>query len=288
MSDLRGNPHALPGAAGPQIHVIATNGTTLYAETRGLGPPVLIIAGGAEDAEGWRPVAERIVGHTVVTYDRRGTLRSGREDWPGGGAAQHADDAAALLHELGLREAVVLGSSSGGVIAVELAIRHPASVRRVLAYEPGYLTAVPDGRELQASVRASIGAYLSEHPGDWAGAYDAFAEATAPEPAQERGFVASPEGDAWYAKRERGNAEAFIRDDVPLITAQFIDETAFATCPVEIRFACGAHAHPSFLAISTRLSAIRGDEPDVIEGTGHALYLEPDAAAAYLGLRLGA
>ena len=36
-------------------------------------------------------------GYEVVTYDRRGTGRSGREDWPGGGAAQHADDAAALI-----------------------------------------------------------------------------------------------------------------------------------------------------------------------------------------------
>ena len=41
-------------------------------------------------------------GYEVVTYDRRGTGRSGREDWPGGGADQHADDAAALIHQLGL------------------------------------------------------------------------------------------------------------------------------------------------------------------------------------------
>ena len=36
-------------------------------------------------------------GYEVVTYDRRGTGRSGRDDWPGRGAGQHADDAAALL-----------------------------------------------------------------------------------------------------------------------------------------------------------------------------------------------
>ena len=43
-------------------------------------------------------VAERLEDHTVVTYDRRGTLRSGRDDWPGAGSSQHADDAAAVLH----------------------------------------------------------------------------------------------------------------------------------------------------------------------------------------------
>jgi pimeloyl-ACP methyl ester carboxylesterase len=135
MVEPQDNPHALPEAPAPRVHVAAVNGTTLYTEVRGTGPPVLIIPGGAEDAEGWRPVAERIAGHTVVTYDRRGTLRSGRADWPGGGAAQHADDAAALLETLGLGRAIVLGGSSGGVIAVQLALRHSAAVRLVLAYE---------------------------------------------------------------------------------------------------------------------------------------------------------
>ncbi len=140
--DLRTNPDAVAGAGEPTIGRHRVNGTTLYAEVRGDGPAVLLIPGGAEDAEGWRAVAERLHGWTVVTYDRRGTLRSGREDWPGHGSAQHADDAAALLRALGLADVVVFGGSSAGVIAVQLAIRHPTLVRRALVYEPGYLRAV--------------------------------------------------------------------------------------------------------------------------------------------------
>ncbi len=128
MADLRDDPLAVPGSDPPRIVRPAVNGTTLYAEVRGAGSVVLLIPGGAEDAEGWRPVAERLSGHTVVTYDRRGTLRSGREDWPGQGSAQHAADAAALLTALGLGDAVVFGGSSAGIIAVQMALRHPTIV----------------------------------------------------------------------------------------------------------------------------------------------------------------
>jgi len=109
-------PDAPPGVAG--LHHV--NGTTLHAEVRGAGPAILLVPGGTEDAEGWRPAAERLTGHTVVTYDRRGTLCSGSEDWPGRGSAQHVDDAAGLLLELGLSDVVVFGGSSAGIIATAL------------------------------------------------------------------------------------------------------------------------------------------------------------------------
>ena len=32
-----------------------------------------------------------------------------------------------------------------------------------------------------------------------------------------------------------------------------------------------------------RLAAARGSAPDVIDGVGHAIYLDPDLAAAYIG-----
>jgi pimeloyl-ACP methyl ester carboxylesterase len=265
------------------IQTLAVNGTTLYAEVRGEGAPVLIVPGGAEDAEGWRPVAERLTNHTVVTYDRRGTLRSGRDDWPGKGAAQHADDAAALLDVLGLRGAVVLGGSSAGVIAVQLAIRHPGSVGRVLAYEPGFLRSVPAGRQAQTTVLGSIAAYLEEHPGDWAGAHAEFERATAPDPASGvAGYLADAGAYEWHARREAANAEPFVRDDVPLLSTADVDEAAVASTPADIRFAYGSRSGPLFRDIATGLASIRGEHPEVIDGAGHALYLTPELAAAYI------
>ena len=260
----------------------AVNGTSLYAEVRGAGPVVLLIPGGAEDAEGWRPVAERLSGHTVVTYDRRGTLRSGRDDWPGQGSAQHAADAAALLATLGLGDAVVFGGSSAGIIAVRMALRHPGIVRRVLVFEPGYFYEVPDGPRLQASVAAVVRAHLDGHPEDWAGAYAAFVDATSSGGSPETGGLAAAPVHEWHARREAMDAEPFARDDVPILTLERVDHDALARAAVEIRFSHGMRSSPIFHEIATSLAGVRGAVPDVIDGVDHACYLEPDRIAAYI------
>ena len=285
-SDLRTNPDAMPGAPSPSIGRYSVGGTTLYGEVRGSGPPILLVPGGAEDAEGWRPVAERLSGHTVVTYDRRGTLRSGRDDWPGGGSAQHADDAATLLRILGLDKVTVFGGSSAGIIAVQLALRHPGLVRRALVYEPGYFLAVPGGDEVHARASAAIEAHLEAHASDWAGAYAAFARAAFPSPHPEgRGFLAPPPGRDWYAAREDLNAEALLRDDIPLLTTEQPDDAAIAALGVDVRFSYGTASPPIFQEIAEDLAAVRGEVPDVLEGVGHSLYHYPDEAAEYIASR---
>jgi pimeloyl-ACP methyl ester carboxylesterase len=259
------------------------NGTTLHAEVRGAGPAILLIPGGAEDAEGWRPVAERLSGCTVVTYDRRGTLRCGREDWPGGGSAQHADDAAGLLLELGLGDVVVFGGSSAGIIAMQVAILHPALLQRALVCEPGYLRCALGGDELRSRVASAVDAYLARHPRDWPGAYRAFARAASSAPGSEsHDLLAAPPGKEWHRQREELNAEAFVRDDVPILTAEVPDEASLASSPVDIRFSHGSETGAVFKDISLHLAAVRGATPDIIDGVGHALYLHPDAAADYL------
>jgi pimeloyl-ACP methyl ester carboxylesterase len=303
---LRNDPDAVPGGVPPRIGYHRVNGTSLYAEVRGAGPAVLIIPGGAEDAEGWQPVAERLSGHTVVTYDRRGTFRSGRDAWPGRGSAQHADDAAALLGGLGVDHVVVFGGSSGGIVALQLALRHPALVRRALVYEPGYLRVVPDGAALQAHVAASAEERLSRHPGDWTGAYGAFERAAsgvlASVPARSPGPAGAapgdepagdgahsdaepPDGRQWYRQREVRNAEAMLRDDIPILTAEIPHDEALASTGVDVRFSYGADSGALFRDISSHLAALRGDVPEVIDGVGHAIYLHPDVAADYIRRR---
>lgn len=284
------NPHPTSRPPGPRAahQAVAThqavNGTTLYVEVRGAGPAILLIPGGAEDAEGWRPVAERLARHTVVTYDRRGTQRSGREAWPGGGSAQHADDAAALLANLGLQDAVVFGGSSGGIVAIQLATRHPPLVRRALVYEPGYLRCVPEGAKLHRLAIDAVRRHLECHPRDWAGAQAALVRvAERAAGARSGGFLEHSAATDWYARREAANSEAMVRDDVPILTAECIDEAALASLRAEVRFAYGTDSPALFRLIATRLAAVRGDAPDVIEGVGHALYLQPEAAAAYIG-----
>ena len=277
------NPDALPLADPPRVHRCHVNGTTLHAELRGSGPALLIIHGGGEDAEVWRPVAERLEAFTVVTYDRRGTLRSGRDDWPGRGSAQHADDAAALLHVLQLDGCVVFGSSSAGVIALQLALRHPVLVPRALVFEPGLFRQLPGGASTLSPVWHAIDDHLAARPGDWLGALAAFrgAVSAAIGPAADELVAPSP-GKAWYASREEENAEAFVRDDLLILTRERVDEVALASAVVDVRFSYGTHSIPVFRAIATQLAAVRNAHPIAVDGVSHLIYHHPDAAAAHL------
>jgi pimeloyl-ACP methyl ester carboxylesterase len=286
--DPMANPDALDGAPAPRKARYSVNGTTIYAELRGEGSPVLLIPGGAEDAESWRAVAERLEGHTVVTYDRRGTLRSGRDDWPGRGSAQHADDAAALLREIGLGRAVAFGGSSAGIVATQLALRHPTLIRRGLVYEPGYFRAVPGGANLQAVANAAVAHHLDRQPGDWVGAYRAFVRAAAPSAGPDQlGFLAPPAGRDWFARREEGNAEAFARDDLVLLTMELVDEAALAHTDVELRFAHGTASPAIFRQIAAQMASVRGAQPDAIEGAGHTICFQPELAARYIETQTG-
>lgn len=286
--DLRTNPDALPDAEPPRIGRYPVNGTILYAEVRGSGPAVLLIHAGGEDAEQWRPVAERLTGFTVVTYDRRGTLRSGRDDWPGGGSAQHADDAAGLLGTLGVDDVLVFGASSGGIPALQLALRHPELIRRALVYEPGYFRQVPGGEEFQRPANKAVADHLAAHPDDWVGAWAACLRAVARATnAGPRGFFTPPPGKEWYAEREDANAEALVVDDVPILTRELVDEKELATAPVDIRFSFGTASLPIFREIATHLASVRNTAPDAIDRVGHSMPYLPDAAAAYIRTRSG-
>jgi pimeloyl-ACP methyl ester carboxylesterase len=287
--NLRTNPNALPDAEPPRIGRYPVNGTILYAEVRGSGPAVLLIHAGGEDAEQWRPVAKRLTDFTVVTYDRRGTLRSGRDAWPGAGSAQHADDAAGLLGALGVDDVLVFGASSGGIPALQLALRHPDLIRRALVYEPGYFRQVPGGEEFQRPANEAVAEHLAAQPGDWTGAYAAFRRAAGPPPdSGSRGVFTPPPGKDWYAEREDANAEALVVDDVPILSRELVDEAQLASAPVDIRFSFGTASLPIFREIATHLASVRNAAPEAIDGAGHLMKYLPDAAAAYIRTQSGA
>ena len=61
--------------------LVEVNGAQIYYETRGSGPPLLLIMGLTGDAGWFEPLAEILAEQfTVVTYDRRGNSRSPRPD----------------------------------------------------------------------------------------------------------------------------------------------------------------------------------------------------------------
>ena len=99
--------------------------TTLFYERTGQGPAILFIHGMCGHADVWADQAARFADRfTCVRYDRRGHCRSDRGRAPVS-TAQHADDAAALIETLDLAPCLAVGSSSGAVIAIDLAPRNP-------------------------------------------------------------------------------------------------------------------------------------------------------------------
>jgi pimeloyl-ACP methyl ester carboxylesterase len=106
------------------------NGHDLHYLQRGEGDPLLLIMGmsGTHLSWGERFLALLERDFQVTVYDHRGVGRSSRTD-PGYAIADLADDAAGLLDHLGLDSAHVLGISMGGMVAQELALRHPGRIR---------------------------------------------------------------------------------------------------------------------------------------------------------------
>ena len=99
----------------------------LYYERHGAGEPLLLITGWTISAAVFEPVLERYAEHfECVLYDHRGSARSGGRSPASMGAL--ADDAAALLTALRIPRAHVYGVSMGGMVAQELALRHPTRV----------------------------------------------------------------------------------------------------------------------------------------------------------------
>jgi pimeloyl-ACP methyl ester carboxylesterase len=142
------------------VQQVQANGAVLHTETRGAGhgPAVLLIAGAGGDAAELAGVADALGdAYTVITYDRRGNSRSPRPaGWVATSVAEQADDAAALLGALGHRPAAVVGTSAGGSIALELALRHPGAVRKAIIHEPPIAAVTTNPEAVTADLRALI------------------------------------------------------------------------------------------------------------------------------------
>lgn len=99
----------------------------------GSGPALLLLNGFTADGNTWPSewIHELEKTHRVIRVDNRGTGRSRRAPSPFH-MADLADDAAAVLDACAVDSAIVLGLSMGGMIAQELAIRHPRRVEKLV------------------------------------------------------------------------------------------------------------------------------------------------------------
>jgi len=104
----------------------------LYYEEHGSGEALLLIMGLAADSTAWLfQIPDFAEHYRTIVFDNRGVGRSSK---PPGPYTIHemADDTAGLLDAIGVARAHVLGVSMGGMIAQELALRHPEHVRSLV------------------------------------------------------------------------------------------------------------------------------------------------------------
>jgi pimeloyl-ACP methyl ester carboxylesterase len=129
-----------PSQPGPSPNAAASsglavvNGTTLYYETRGKGPAVVLLEGGNLDCRMWDDQWEHLApGFRLIRYDVRGFGRSGHTGSP---YSAH-EDLYGLLRYLRVERASLVGLSLGGRIAIDFALEHPAMVQALVLAGPG-------------------------------------------------------------------------------------------------------------------------------------------------------
>lgn len=145
---------------------VNANGIDLYYEESGKGTPILGIHGTPSSAVMWEDAAAILAKHgRCIIYDRRGFHRSGRPDpFAKSDLTEHVDDAAALLDALSATSAVVIGRSTGGLIALELARRHPTRVAALVLLEAAVFTVDPEAIAWAAELRRDVLRAAEEDP----------------------------------------------------------------------------------------------------------------------------
>lgn len=238
--------------------------TRLYHEEAGDGVPILLIHPAGSTASTWGAAADQLaeIGR-VISYDRRGYARSG-------GArvrsiSVHTADAAAILESLGAAPAVVVGTSAGAAIAVDLAVRYPDRVRAVVAHEfPWrYTRHLPGAAQLTALVKTGSYALVGR-------------TARAAETLLRSAYAYRDGGSAWDAFPEawrrvaRENAAATLADFRSSIGV-YPSPADLATVELPVVCCYGARSPRNMARLVRALTAtMPGGRTREIEGAGHA------------------
>ena len=108
------------------------NGINLYYEIHGKGRPIVALHGGLGSTEMFEQVMPLLTAnHQVIAPDLQGHGRTADIDRPID-ARLMADDIAALIDHLKLVKPAVIGYSLGGGVALQLAVRHPDKIGRLV------------------------------------------------------------------------------------------------------------------------------------------------------------
>jgi pimeloyl-ACP methyl ester carboxylesterase len=134
--------HDAKGSVLPH-RLVEIAGVKTYVADAGDGPPILLIHGYGDTADGWRRVVPGLLkDHRVVALDMP---PFGRSDEPPKGKLLdfYSEFFPTFLDEIGLDRATVVGHSLGGAVALRLAVENPDRVERLGLVAPAGLGNAP-------------------------------------------------------------------------------------------------------------------------------------------------
>ena len=202
--------------ANAETRTLQVPGARLHLEVRGIGPVLLLITGGPTDAGIFTDLATRLADrYTVVGYDQRGHSRSPLEGEPEDiPVARHADDAAAILAEVGAEPAFVYGSSGGGTIGLELVARHPELVSTLVAHEAPVVELLPDAERWHAGFDDIYETYRTEGVFPAMGKFGAMVEEGGPSYTEEMQQIPPTAESEQMMARMMGNFDLFLAHEI--------------------------------------------------------------------------
>jgi pimeloyl-ACP methyl ester carboxylesterase len=120
------------------VHVdsgrVSVSGSSLYYEAAGRGPTIILLHAGSLDRRMWDDQFQALArSYRVIRYDARGHGRSG----PAIERLDRSRDLAALMQDLRISRAALVGSSLGGATAIDFALAYPDKVTRLILVSSG-------------------------------------------------------------------------------------------------------------------------------------------------------
>ncbi len=132
---------AAPRRPAPAGHRVQVNGMRMYYEVSGQGEPLIVLHGAYMNIPTMGAIIPRLARtHKVYALEFQGHGRTTDIDRPIT-YPNLADDVAAFMDAVGLQKADVFGYSMGAGAGLQLAIRHPEKVNKLVAASVAYDTA---------------------------------------------------------------------------------------------------------------------------------------------------